>query len=204
MRLMRIVLLAAGTAATLPAAAADLGSGSTWNSNAGSAPAVWQGLYAGAHVGAGFGKAGRQRTSGAMAGLAIGYNWQADRIVAGVEADITSSDLAGKSSDEVYRQGRLMTVRGRAGYTFGNLLAYATGGPAFVGTAYRSSGGKKDASIIGWAAGLGAEIYMTRTVSLKGEFLHYGINEENYPTSSGSKKFDPTSNAIRAGFNYRF
>ena len=208
MRFLRIALLAAASAAAIPAVAADLGGGSSWNSNSygntGSSAAVWQGLYAGAHVGAGFGKAGQQRTSGAMAGLSAGYNWQADRVVAGVEADITSSDLAGKSANEVYRQDWLMTVRGRAGYTFGNLLAYATGGPAFVRTGYRSSGGNKDATVAGWVAGIGAEVYMTRAISLKGEILHYGLSEENYPTSSGTKKLDPTSNVVRAGLNYRF
>lgn len=209
MRILHIAMLAAACTAAIPAAAADLGGGSSWNSNAypdsgGSSAAVWQGLYMGAHLGAGFGKASQQRTSGAMAGLGVGYNWQADRVVAGVEADVTSSDLAGKSASEVYRQNWLMTVRGRAGYSFGNLLAYATGGPAFVSTAYRSSGGNKDATVTGWVAGVGAEIYMTRAISLKGEFLHYGLGEESYPTSSGTKKLDPTSNVLRAGLNYRF
>ena len=194
-----IVVFAAALSCAAPAAFAQ----DSWSTGQSVGVAHWQGAYAGAHVGAGFGMAGAQRTSGAAAGLSAGYNWQSDRFVAGIEADITSADIAAKSTTDVYRQQWIATVRGRAGVTFGNLLPYVTAGPAMIATEYRGNG-SKDTWATGWVAGAGAEVHMTRRFSLKGEILHHQLSKENYPTSSGTRTLDPTSNVIRAGAHYRF
>jgi outer membrane immunogenic protein len=194
-----IALFAAALSFAAPAAFAQ----DSWSSGQGVGVAHWQGPYAGAHVGAGFGKAGTQRTSGAAAGLTGGYNWQSDRFVAGVEADLTNSDIAAKSSSDIYRQRWLASLRGRAGVTFGNVLPFVTGGPAIAATEYRGNG-SKDAWVTGWVAGAGAEVHMNRQFSLKGEILHYQMSNESYPVSTGTRRLDPTSNLIRMGANYRF
>ncbi len=202
--LPRIALFAFGLAAAVPTAASAQWDSNAYGSSSSTSTPAWQGLFVGAHVGAGFGKAAEQRSSGALAGLGAGYNWQADRVVAGVEADISFSDVAAKSAGDVYRQDWLASIRGRVGMTFGNLLAYGTAGPSFVGTGWRSNNGKKEETVTGWVAGVGAELYLTRAFSVKGEFLHYGLSEENYPTSTGTRSVDPTSNVLRGGVNYRF
>src|SRR5262245_63445373 len=49
-------------------------------------PSIWQGLYAGVHVGFGDG-------DGVLGGGQVGYNWQSGRIVYGIEADFAASSI---------------------------------------------------------------------------------------------------------------
>ncbi|GJD96443.1 outer membrane protein [Methylobacterium iners] len=91
------------------------------------------------------------RVGGASYGAFAGYNYQFDDTVIGVEVDYTRFDLSGSTSDSISRfkttsGGYLETValsgiaatkiedygtiRARAGYAFGSLLPYITGGLA--------------------------------------------------------------------------
>ena len=91
------------------------------------------------------------RVKGASFGAFAGYNVQFDNIVLGIEADYTHTDLNNWSTNSI---SRIMTtsvgdseavslsgtsntriddygsIRARAGYAFGNLLPYVTGGLA--------------------------------------------------------------------------
>ena len=92
-----------------------------------------------------------QRVGGPTFGGYIGYNMQFDDIVLGIEADYTHAALLGSSMDNIGRyksttDGYLSTVnltgisstkiedygtvRGRAGYAFGNVLPFVTAGVA--------------------------------------------------------------------------
>jgi outer membrane immunogenic protein len=80
-------------------------------------------------------------TSAFVSGHA-GYNWQVNRFVLGVEADISSPSrsatiiygpaFAPNTETFTTRVRWLSTVRGRVGVTFSNLLLYATGGLAIA------------------------------------------------------------------------
>ena len=91
------------------------------------------------------------RVKGASFGAFAGYNVQFDDIVLGIEADYTHTDLNSWSTNSISRimttssgnsevvslSGRSNTqiddygsIRARAGYAFGNLLPYVTGGLA--------------------------------------------------------------------------
>ncbi len=190
-------------AAAFTCAASAASAHDPWATGQNSGSPNWRGFHVGAQVGAGLGKAGLQRTSGATAGIAAGYNWQSERFVAGFEADFMNADIAAKSATDVYRQQWTATLRARAGVTVGNLLPYITGGPAMVATEYRGNG-SKDAWATGWVAGGGTEFYVSRNFSLKGEFLHQKLSKEVYPGSLGIIAIDSTSNVVRGGANYRF
>lgn len=86
--------------------------------------------------------------SGGLGGIQAGYNFQAARVVYGVEADLTFTGQQDSSSfngvarnldteDFFYQETtaaklRYMgTVRGRFGYAFGDVLPYLTGGLAW-------------------------------------------------------------------------
>jgi outer membrane immunogenic protein len=88
--------------------------------------------------------------TGGVAGGQIGYNWQAARMVYGVEADLQDSWLKGSSNTsggattpgfpansavssvtQTDKINYLGTVRGRWGYASDKWLAYATGGLAY-------------------------------------------------------------------------
>jgi opacity protein-like surface antigen len=96
-----------------------------------------------------------QRANGTSFGALAGYNIQFDEIVLGIEADYTHFGLSGAVSDTISRQmvtndgfvnyvnlasssrtklEDYATLRARAGYAFGNVLPFVTGGFA-IGSA---------------------------------------------------------------------
>ncbi len=121
----------------------------------------WTGFYVGGHIGGawtneqfvnngnggGFGdlvpgQGFRQRNSGIMGGAQIGYNWQANNYVFGMEGTISGLDnkgtvannAFGPAMDDVFtwRANVLATVVGRAGFAVQNNLFYIKGGYAGV------------------------------------------------------------------------
>ena len=87
----------------------------------------------------------------------IGYNWQSNNVLLGVEADINSMRTsASRSATAAYGPGFttggsftdtvstdwLITTRARLGYATGNMLAYFTGGLAFANVKHTHSFGE--------------------------------------------------------------
>jgi outer membrane immunogenic protein len=159
---------------------------------------IWQGLYAGVHVG--FGDA--DGANGFIGGGQIGYSWQAGRIIYGVEADVTLSGI----EDDVrvcapfacaHASASLdwfATVRGRIGYLVQpHILAYATAGFGFVswsadagitgcpGCEVRLDGTETD-----FVVGLGAEMKLSATTTGRIEYLNF-----------------EDADIIRAGLNFK-
>ena len=121
----------------------------------------WAGFYIGAHGGYGWGDSpysvpatitgiaggaiGGTKSAGWVAGGHFGHNWQYDRFVTGLEADLSAADLKGASNtvsetigtDTVSlgfddRVKYLGTVRGRLGWLpTNNVLLYGTAGLAW-------------------------------------------------------------------------
>jgi outer membrane immunogenic protein len=105
-------------------------------------PLPWQGSYIGFHLGWGDADA----ADGFVGGLQIGYNWQSGRLVYGLEADVSWTDISFSERFAVCAAPRacvstrvessidwLATVRGRVGYVVQpGFLAYATAGFGFV------------------------------------------------------------------------
>src|SRR5690554_4792716 len=96
------------------------------------APYNWTGFYVGINGGGGWGNSdwsgptGTSGTniSGGLVGGTIGYNWQMNQLVFGLEADLDWSNIQGSintapctSSCET-RNSWLGTARGRIGYAF--------------------------------------------------------------------------------------
>jgi outer membrane immunogenic protein len=116
-------------------------------------PPIWSGLYGGVHLG----YADARRDDGVVGGLQLGYNWQANAIVYGVEGDIS---LTGASSIDW-----LASARGRLGYLIQpNLLLYGTAGV----------GGDDDA---GFVYGLGVEGKLTYAMTGRIEYLGYDSDD---------------------------
>src|SRR5690349_19318042 len=78
-------------------------------------PSIWRGLYGGLHLG----NADANGDNGFVGGVQLGYNWQAQRIVYGVEGDFS---LSGAHSIDW-----LASLRGRVGYLIQpRILVYGT------------------------------------------------------------------------------
>lgn len=190
--------------------------------------------------------------TGSMSGNAftgggqIGYNWQNSSLVLGLEADFESFRLrASRQASARYPANFgpavttktftitssmdtdwLFTARGRLGWAFSNLLAYATGGlaitnpsatHAFTDTPGLSATGtwSNSETRVGWTVGGGLEWAMNRNWTVKAEYLYLNFGSVNAngtvfsPSAPGyasatSTAVDLTAHIARAGINYKF
>lgn len=142
---------------------------------------------------------------GAAFGVQAGYNWQIQSAVVGLEADFALSGLNGTgqavtrsllgpttATDGFMIQRSvdwLASIRGRAGYSWGQGLIYGTGGVAFeyvrqtamVGAdvttaAFSTTAAASFAAVnTGWVIGAGYEWMLAPSWTVRGEYLHYGF-----------------------------
>jgi outer membrane immunogenic protein len=220
----------------------------------------WSGFYLGANVGLSVGRDPTSTTFldfheefhlspiGVVGGGQIGYNWQvATNWVVGVEADFQGTGQRESSTcvfictppnpTTVFEReffGQKLpwfgTVRGRAGWTSGPTLYYATGGfaygrvetdldflqistaPAFAGTksAVRSFGQNQS----GWTAGAGVETQLFGNWTGKLEYLYVDLGTvEGVATTVGTGALPGgetivfssriRDHVVRAGVNYK-
>lgn len=167
----------------------------------------WTGVYAGVHGGAGAGSVQGGSANGGLVGGQVGFNAQADRVVLGVEGDITSSGFEHKGFNgggQTFKQKWVGTARGRAGYAFDQVLVYGTGGLATANSQFTDLGGKRTKQAVGWAVGAGAEAKLTERVSVRGELMHYSLGSGSFTTPVAVYRLDQRTNVLRAGVNYRF
>jgi outer membrane immunogenic protein len=171
-------------------------------------------------------------TDGPTVGGQVGYNYVlANQMLLGAELDVGWADILDRSSYESKTIGSLSrtaffqiapdpssyrssstynriaidwqgTARIKAGYAFGNLVAYATGGLAFGGVSSSSNDfnlnnglgawyaysiinnnyGNNDKFQVGWTAGGGFEYLLNKQWSAKAEYMYVslgGIRREN-------------------------
>lgn len=206
---------------------------------------LWSGLYLGAHAGYGFGSAGGAWTGttatvlgdaipdvdldGALGGIQIGYLWQRDSWVYGLEADASLTGLDGGGVLKVFTPGPsvtitgspepkwLTTVRGRIGYAVDRWQVYGAGGVAVMRADYTiglSNGAMTQASSahgthVGWTLGAGVEYALTDSIRIGLDYRYLDFAEKNYVFSGDAG----TSLTSKLGFdlhqatlrlNYRF
>jgi len=222
------IMLSALTLLTTAAQAADLG----WNSGASplyspTPVSGWSGFYAGVNGGYGFGTLTRepagggaqtQNNSGGFAlGAQAGYNLDMGGLVLGTEADLQWSSIGytedipgiGSFTASVDYFG---TIRGRGGYSFGQVMPYVTAGfAAGRGTASVTNGAgvttSQSATHMGWTVGGGLEAQATENISIKAEYLYVDLGIQTYPGPlAGLGGIDATQrfSVVRAGINYKF
>lgn len=189
------------------------------------APAYnWTGAYLGINGGGGWGDSSWTDTagttgdfdvSGGLIGATVGYNWQANQIVFGLEGDIAWSNIDGRSTTGICATGCttentwLGTIRGRLGYAVDRMLPYVTGGAAFGGIDATRTGfaGESDTQA-GWTVGGGLEFALPANWTAKGEYLYVNLGDAGCSAANcggtGSTSVDFTAHVLRAGLNYRF
>jgi outer membrane immunogenic protein len=136
----------------------------------------WSGAYIGLQVGGGWNDSRWSQIgsptfntngSGAVYGGQIGYNYQFDKYVIGIEGDFAGSSVKGSNQCSTTsgsicetKQDYLASIRGRVGYALDRFLIYGDAGVAFTKYKFaetqlflQSFGG---GSRVGWTAGLGA------------------------------------------------
>lgn len=181
----------------------------------------WQGFYAGFNGGYGFGNSTLSSSNnsssvepkGALLGSTLGYNFQADTIVYGIEGDIDyswmkdSSDGAPCSNCDVENH-YLATVRGRLGYAMNRWMPYVTGGAAFGDIQVSTpAGGSQFSNKIGWTLGGGIEYALNRwNMSAKLEYLYADLGSANCDASHCGTSIDTDfqANIVRLGLNFHY
>lgn len=182
------------------------------------APAFsWTGFYIGAHGGYGWGQNDFRDSytidsspvdgpdasydiDGGLAGGQIGYNWQVNQFVVGIEADASWADISGEGS---YFNGiadscalnndpctteidALGTITGRLGVAVDHALFYVKGGaawanvkvtsgntdPDFPDTNYHAN---EEETRWGWTIGAGAEYAFAQNWSIKVEYNYIDL-----------------------------
>lgn len=182
----------------------------------------WTGMYVGAHAGYSWGSldgnltfdpgtgpivvfdpsAHDIDTDGWLLGGQIGFNYQVNSLVFGLEADASWSDakgdgsfttIAGDTNWDIETQlDWFGTVRGRMGVAVDNFLLYGTAGVAFgqssadlvvtntIPCCLETATGSAEEDHVGWAAGAGAEWMFSQNWSLKGEYLYTDLGSADY------------------------
>lgn len=209
------------------------------------APAfTWTGFYAGAVAGYGFGTSAHSYQSkgiwyshgggdvdGGLLGATLGFNYQINAFVLGLEGDYAKAWVKGRTAGTTaepclqytvaaglfaggYCETRLDSfgsVRARLGYAFGTTMIYATGGWAFGDVkALRPFAGSGSWSDMrnGWTIGAGVEHAISGNWSVKAEYLYADFgNALMYPCptcTAPNHRVSLETHTLRIGFNYRF
>jgi outer membrane immunogenic protein len=187
----------------------------------------WTGFYIGGNIGYGTATgtvnistlSGSEDLNGVLGGGQIGYNWQVNNWVLGIELDGQGTDQHATSGGtigpvtvtETDSIPWFMTARARVGYAFAPMwMVYATAGGALVDfksqiTATGLGTATWEISRGGWAAGVGIEGALNRNWSWKAEYLHLDTGTFSttvFGIAPASVRL--TDDIGRGGFNYRF
>ncbi|MGI9483640.1 MAG: outer membrane protein [Hyphomicrobiales bacterium] len=173
--------------------------------------ADWSGIYLGAHTGVVFNNV-KDRTTGTNAdqtnvplGLFGGVNFQADQMVFGLELDTNLVTFGGDNKFGALNDRYTFTPGGsarlRAGYAFGNTLAFATGGYGLgFGEVKLASGDKKSKAHHGWVFGAGFEHAINENWSLRTGYQFRDFNAKTYNVGAVSRRVDyKNAHVLRAG-----
>jgi outer membrane immunogenic protein len=220
----RLVLAFAAVAAWAgTAAAADLGRPAPvpyYKAPAYAPVYSWSGFYIGVNGGGGWGTSnwtstGSFDTSGGVVGGTVGYNYQMNQVVLGVEGDIDWADISGTATTATgvcslgctTKNSWLGTVRGRVGYAADRFMPYLTGGLA-LGDIKASLPGFAGGSTTnaGWTIGGGIEFAIAGHWTAKAEYLYVDLGNFNcgIACGAGTQNVSFTANLLRGGLNYRF
>jgi len=201
---MRVLLSAAMALAAIAATSAARADGFA----APGAPmgsADFSGVGVGVDLGAAIGSSGDVDTSGFAFGGHLGYNLQNGPIVGGVEGDLIFSNAnGGQQSSGSFTVNSLDSLRAKAGYAFGPLLAYGTLGWAYSSLRYSSLDGAYDKDLTGYVFGVGAEYAMARNVSLRAEIRRYEFGSQNYITPAGPAQITTGQTLMTVGISAHF
>jgi outer membrane immunogenic protein len=186
------------------------------------APAYnWSGFYIGINGGGGWGRSDWTTThsfdtSGGFVGGTVGYNYQVDQVVLGVEGDIDWADINGTTSTGCTSSTGLAcktsdnwlgTIRGRLGYAADRFMPYVTGGAAF-GDINATGPGLTgiDNTNVGWTVGGGIEFAIAGHWTAKAEYLYVDLGSVNCNLACGAAAQNVSYKAdlFRGGINYRF
>lgn len=169
--------------------------------------------------------------SGVIAGGTLGYNYQWNWLVLGLEADLGYMDVDGSGTEPgspgFDTRGHTesdfyTTIRGRLGFAWGHWLFYGTGGGiglnftkevddncSVLPCGGNTMHGSQEDFQWGYAAGGGIEYMFNCHWTAKVEYLRFEIDREDFHSTDPAGNHykwdsDTEGNIVRAGLNYKF
>jgi len=204
----------------------------------------WTGIYLGAHAGGVWGDIDTAQTAqldggfpfngqlvgeehdlspnGVLGGAQIGYLYQMSNIVLGVEvsgsfSDLDETELDPNDTDNARTVNSDWNAAAtlRAGYAFGNSLAYVKGGYAMaefdVDLVNLNPGGDSFSTSErhdGWTAGAGYEHQLSSDVSFAIEYAYYDLGSQDHTAvdlpDSETHEVGATLHSVTARLNWHF
>jgi outer membrane immunogenic protein len=191
----------------------------------------WGGGYFGLNAGYAMGQhdtlgvggidTGSRNLRGNAFGAAMGHNYQISRIVFGTEMDFTKSAISGnfdlpgspiacdtpgfKCTTDVNWYG---SFRGRAGFAVDNIMPYVTAGLAVGGVNSTFTGPAFDTNVsglgVGWVLGAGLEYALMKNLTVRGEVLHYDLNDVTQNVIGSKVKIKTNYTVLRTGVSLKF
>jgi len=171
----------------------------------------WTGFYAGLVGGHAWGRtehnrAGEFDANGYLLGGTIGYNFEIDDFVYGVEGDLVWTDTAGTFGTASTNIDWVGTLRARAGYDFNGILPYVTGGFALseikgVDTAVPYNTSEVQ---LGLTVGAGLEVGVTDAISVRAEYSYTDFGGDWDFNNGNGIRLEHRSHAVKTGLAVHF
>jgi outer membrane immunogenic protein len=197
-------LVAAGWTASAEAADLSYGQRAPYTVNQPLNAYSWAGPYIGGNLGYAWGSVSNSpvKPSGFVGGVQAGYNFQSGPWVFGVEGDIQATGADDTFAPWKFANPWFGTLRGRAGYTFSNVMFYGTAGLAFGELRAQTFGWTESHTSAGWTIGAGAEVGFAPNWSAKLEYLYIDLSTSQFAITGVSNGY--SASVVRAGVNYHF
>jgi outer membrane immunogenic protein len=171
----------------------------------------WNGFYAGVHGGFGWGSGTKDADfldslSGGLFGAQVGYNFQANPWLVGFETDIAYSGLSDSAGPASIDLNWIGSTTGRIGFTYDKWLFYGKGGVAYGDLEATQAGVGSDSQwAVGWTAGAGVEYGFTKNLTGRLEYDYVDLgNKTIFEGTPAQSDVGVTTNAVKAGLNYKF
>ncbi|MBN9027900.1 MAG: porin family protein [Rhizobiales bacterium] len=172
----------------------------------------WNGFYAGVHGGYGWGSGTKDAdfldsVTGGLFGVQAGYNYQVSNPwLVGFETDIAYSGLSDSVGDTALDLNWIGSTTGRIGFTYDKWLFYGKGGVAYGNLEAKQAGLGNDSQwAIGWTAGAGVEYGFTKNLTGRLEYDYVDLGKKTvFEGTPAQSEVGATSNAVKAGLNYKF
>ena len=170
----------------------------------------WTGFYVGLNAGWGWGA--DSNGDGGLVGGTLGYNWQMNQIVFGLETDIAWSGIEGSRRCGGFRCEANIdwfgTARGRLGVAMDRFMPYIAGGLAYGDVSARVKGFPEQSDVrAGWTLGAGVEVALAAPWTAKLEYLYVDVGDVGCGGGcgvAGARNVDLNAHIVRAGVNFRF
>ena len=189
----------------------------------------WTGFYIGGHIGGAWadingtssvGTSWGTSTSAFIGGGQIGYNWQINSFVLGIEADASWTDASKTSGIAVLGNVPLQlrgewdwvaTIAGRFGFAADRALFYGKLGAGWSHTSatLQTPGGAvvatSDNTNVGLLVGAGIEYAFTQNWTGKVEYNYLALGDRSFTGPGGTTiTSDPDIQMVKLGINYKF